>query len=61
MRMILILDTKEAEGLVRLADKELRDPIAQLRYILRMELARHGLWPNDPTLSRESGKEGSDD
>jgi hypothetical protein len=42
MRLVVILEDDEAEGLVRLAREELRDLGPQLRYLLRGELARRG-------------------
>ena len=59
MRIILILDKLEADGLGRLARDELRGLSEQLRWILRAELARRGMLPGDRSLSGKPGKEGS--
>lgn len=44
-RIQIALDAAERSGLIRLAEKEMRDPRDQLKLILRQELERRGLWP----------------
>ena len=44
-RIRVVLDQPEYSGLLRIAEKELRNPSDQLRHILRLELRRRGLLP----------------
>jgi len=45
VRMQITLAEEEWEGLIALAARELRDPRAQVRLLLRSELQRLGLLP----------------
>jgi hypothetical protein len=46
-RIVLTLDAREKGALNTLAKQELREPREQARFILRQELERRGLLPDD--------------
>jgi len=52
MRLQIALTSLEADGLLKLANADLRDPREQMRFILRKELERAGLLVLD-SQSRE--------
>jgi hypothetical protein len=43
IRLMINLNSDEAEALARLAASELRDPRDQIRFVVRCELERQGL------------------
>ena len=47
VRLQVVLDSTEADLLARWAANDLRDPRDQLRWILRRELERRGLLPDN--------------
>ena len=42
-RLMIVMTSEEADALIKIATRELRDPREQMRVILRRELKRHGL------------------
>lgn len=44
-RLTVVLEQPEYSGLLEMAISELRTPQEQLRYLLRQELKRRGLFP----------------
>jgi hypothetical protein len=55
IRLLVALDPAEADMLAELAASELCDPRDQLRYVLRQELERRGLLP-DENASQPQGE-----
>ena len=47
-RITVPLSDKEREVLAQMASQELRDPRAQIKWILREEAERRGIWPPAP-------------
>ena len=45
MRITVPLSDSEREVLAQMASQEMRDPRAQIRWILREEAERRGIWP----------------
>jgi hypothetical protein len=60
MRLVVILGDEEAEGLVYMAREELRDLGQQLRYLLRAELIRRGLLPDEGATPGDRAQEVND-
>ena len=50
-RITVPLSDKERDVLAQMASQELRDPRAQIKWILREEAERRGIWP--PALLSE--------
>lgn len=44
-RLTITLDQEEREALTRLAQADVRPPKEQLRFLLRSEAEKRGLWP----------------
>jgi hypothetical protein len=49
IRLMINLNSDEAEALARLAASELRDPRDQIRFVVRCELERQGLLHSEDT------------
>ena len=56
-RITVTLQQDEREALVKLAQRERRDPRAQAAVILRRELERRGLLPPDQQAQVQAGQE----
>jgi hypothetical protein len=59
-RIKVALEQPEYNGLLEIANQELRNPQDQLRHILREELKRRGLLPNDYPQRRSKKEQKSD-
>jgi hypothetical protein len=57
-RITITLDQKERSALMKLASHELREPRDQARYILRQELIRLGLLPQNTANPSSGNAEG---
>jgi hypothetical protein len=58
-RLKLPLEEAEYTALLRAAGKELRNPVDQVRFILRQELERRGLLIREYQVNADSKQEGS--
>ena len=47
-RITVPLSDEECRALAQMASQELRDPRAQIKWILREEAERRGIWPAAP-------------
>jgi hypothetical protein len=48
IRLKIVLEQAEYGALLKVATAELRNPADQMRHILRQDLSRRGLLPDDP-------------
>lgn len=55
-RLKILLDQPEYSALLRLAERELRNPADQVRQLVRQELIRQGFLPNNTTQSNSQEK-----
>lgn len=55
-RLKILLDQPEYSALLRLAERELRNPADQVRQLVRQELIRQGFLPNNTTPSNPQEK-----
>jgi len=53
-RLKILLEQPEYSALIQLSEKELRTPADQARLIVRLELIRRGLLPDDITEPNHS-------
>ena len=56
-RLRILLDQSEYNALLRLSDRELRNPADEVRLLVRLELIRRGLLPEaetQPTTTQEN-------
>ncbi len=57
-RMTIILKADEREALLAMAERDLRYPREQLRYLLREEACRRGLLSNEQPAKHEEEQDG---
>ncbi len=50
-RITVPLTIEERQALAQMASQELRDPRAQIKWLLREEAERRGIWPPAPNMS----------
>ena len=56
-KMMISLESDEREALIKMSEKELRNPKMQIRLILRTEFERQGLLPmSNNNSTREENK-----
>lgn len=54
-RLTVTLEQPEYTALLEIADKELRNPADQVRFVLRQELERRGLLPAAAKIDAKEG------